>query len=493
MPILINAFDRFDLNQILICPVCNEVLEEPTTLSCGYTICLRCLSTSNSIISAPVKTEVFRCPVSRCKAPTHIFAPQLSSDFVITEIVSIFRHYFLDTHLLPLSPPITYTCPDDNDAMYKMSMCINAIATLTRCHGCAFSIPNNNVDMITMPCGHTYCRLCILKAKIESNSCPTCSNPLPKYKTLSEQPPNQLITTFLEYFRQKEQTSRLLIDVDQTTTSPSMTFFNNTLPSEDYQHVPLFISGKVILPGQRLRLPIFSSKHLHMFRNALIPSFTSHRQDSICLAAVHRIHPQLAQFGTILKITSVEHRADTIIIDVIGLDRFKLETHYENENGTIIGDFSLLKEVALGHRDGTFISEEGQEKLGYMASYATDLADIILQFVHRLGSPTNSAAVMTTNTVFMHTQTDGLLGPLWLESVKSLHGPEPSRDDPAAVCWWAAAILPLPSKDLYGLLRTQSIIDRLEFVISWMHDLQSQWKRCRSAAIHAFSKVPLQQ
>jgi hypothetical protein len=77
--------------------------------------------------------------------------------------------------------------------------------------------------------------------------------------------------------------------------------------------------------------------------------------------------------------------------------------------------------------------------------------------------------------------------------MKSLHGPMPSKLNPTAVCWWAAVVLPVAPTDLYILLRTIPIIDRLELVISWMQNLQSQWERCRSTAIHAFTQVPQQQ
>ena len=36
-------------------------------------------------------------------------------------------------------------------------------------------------------------------------------------------------------------------------------------------------------------------------------------------------------------------------------------------------------------------------------------------------------------------------------------------------------------------------MDRLELVISWMKELESQWKQCRKQAIQAILQVPQQE
>ncbi|KAI8970599.1 PUA-like domain-containing protein [Pilobolus umbonatus] len=307
------------------------------------------------------------------------------------------------------------------------------------------------MDPITSPCGHTFCRICVLKEKIVSDQCTTCYRPLPKYNTLLTQPTHHIISRLVSNCRP-------------------------IYPLDNPVQIPLFVSGTVILPGQKCRLPIFAPTHIRMFHQSLIMT-----ENGLCLASVHRSRPQVAQFGTLLQIVNIEHRPDALLIDVLGLDRFKLSTHQQQEDSEeyhlLIADFELLKESNLPHAS----TLKGNE---LTASYSVELADTILQFIHHLSQSSTQPA----NSI--HTYTHGLLGPLWYESRVTLHGPMPSKYDPAAVCWWAAVILPISASDLYLLLRTIPIIDRLEWVIQWMQQMESQWERCRSTAIHALSQIP---
>jgi len=227
-----------------------------------------------------------------------------------------------------------------------------------------------------------------------------------------------------------------------------------------------------------------------MFRQALIPSS---RYNGLCLASVHRSRPEVAQFGTLLQIINVEHRSDSILIEVVGVDRFKLETHTEEDESTIFGTFEILHEAFIRQLSielPNAPSPDDQQGLiaqkEHISNYAVDLADSILQFIDHLGRTSSLPANA------LHAQTTGLLGPLWYESIKSLHGPIPSKYNPMAVCWWAAVVLPVTPQDVYILLRTIPIIDRLELVISWMQAFQTQWERCRNTAIEAFNRVPQQ-
>ena len=353
---------------------------------------------------------------------------------------------------------------------------INSVIPHLKCKSCSSPV----VDATTTPCGHTFCRLCLLQSKIHTDQCITCYRPLPKFSTLLSQAPNHLISRIVKDF---QLSGFLPCNTRETPLLDSINLHQT--------NVPLFISGTVILPGQSFRLPIFQANHVAMFRHALIPSS---RYNGLCLASVHRSRPQVAQFGTILQIIGVEHRNDAIIVDVVGVDRFKLNNHEEQDESTLISNFEILHEASIRQLSIELPNtppaddHEGQlQHKQHVSQYAVELADVVLQFIHHLSqTPTLPAGSL-------HTQTAGLLGPVWYESMKSLHGPMPSKLNPTAVCWWAAVVLPVAPTDLYILLRTIPIIDRLELVISWMQNLQSQWERCRSTAIHAFTQVPQQQ
>jgi Lon protease-like protein len=456
--------DRFNFTQSLTCVVCGDILIDPITLSCGYTVCSHCFPVSSP---TSIKKSVFRCPVPHCDSATHLFGPELLPDVTAMELTNILCN-FLPNRSRPRSPS------HDMDNTKPIDVVTNAVIPLLKCQSCCSPV----VDPTTTPCGHTFCRLCILRSKIDTDACNACYRPLPKFSNLLSQAPNQLI-------------SRIVKDFQLSGLLPCNTRETHLLDSVNLQqfNVPLFISGTVILPGQSFRLPIFAPNHLRMFRDALIPSS---RYSGLCLAAVHRSLPQVAQFGTILQIIGVEHRSDAIIVDVVGVDRFKLDTHQDEDETTLVANFEILHEASIRQLSIEVLNSPSADdhlvrQKEHVSQYAIDLADTILQFIKHLASKSNMPAGS------LHTQTTGLLGPLWYESRKSLHGPTPSKNNPQAVCWWAAVVLLVAPTDLYILLRTIPIIDRLELVISWLQGLQSQWERCRSTAIHAYSQVAQQQ
>lgn len=437
-----------DLIQSLTCFACNNILNDPITLSCGNTICSHCFP-----ISSPtaIKKSVFQCPVSHCTSTSHLFGRELLADASISEIVNLVHQHG--------------SCTNEF---------IQSIIPLFNCRACSSPVS----DPVTTPCGHTFCRLCVLEAKIDSDTCTTCYRPLPKYSTLATQSSNHFISTII-----KELENSGLI------ASGSCNRETTLLDSTHLQqyNVPLFVSNQVILPGQTVQLPVFQADQVRMFRNALVPSS---RYNGLCLASVHRNKPAVAQFGTLLQITSVEHRSDAIIIEVVGVDRFQLDTHYEQDASTLHGDFAILHEEAIKLLSIELPTANTPDALlqqrEHITQYAINLAETILQFIYHLGSESN----MPANAI--HTQTNGLMGPAWLDRMQSIHGPVPPKENPIAVCYWAAAILPsASSNNYYSLLRTIPIIDRLELVISWMQDLQSQWQKARSMALHAMNQIPL--
>lgn len=457
---------RFNFTQSLTCVACGDILTDPITLSCGYTVCSHCFPVSSP---TSIKKSVFRCPVPHCESATHLFGPELLADVTVTELTNILRKY-LPNCSLPSSP-----CEEMDTNKNSIDLVANAAIPLLQCHSCSSAV----VDPITTPCGHTFCRLCTLQSKIDTDQCNTCYRPLPKFSNLLSQAPNHLISHLVKDFH---LSGLLPCNTRETPLLDSINLQQN--------NVPLFISGTVILPGQSFRLPIYAPNHLRMFRDSLIPSS---RYNGLCLATVHRSRPEVAQFGTILQIIGVEHRNDAIIIDVVGVDRFKLDTHQEEDENTLVANFKILHESSIRQLSIEIPNSPSaddhlglQKQYEQVSQYAVDLADTILQFIQHLSQQSTMSAGV------LHAQTAGLLGPLWYESMKALHGPMPSKLNPTAVCWWAAVVLPGASTDLYLLLRTVPIIDRLELVISWMQNLQSQWERCRSSAIHAYSQVPQQ-
>jgi Lon protease-like protein len=439
-----------DLIQALTCLVCGNVLKDPITLSCGYTICSHCFPVFNS---TTIKKSVFVCPITHCDATTHLFGPELLHDATIIQL----------TYILQCSNPF----PDANSSNKSNDNAMNSIIPFLNCSSCH----QTYADPTTTPCGHTFCKLCLLRQKIERTSCLSCSRPLPKYTNLMAQAPNYVLSHILKNLQLAG-----LIHCDYHETKHL-----NNLSLQEHD-IPLFVSGKIIFPGQRSRLSFYPSSII----NLLLSLIPSSRYNNLCLVSVHRSRPAVAQFGTILQVINFEQSGDTVFLDVEATDRFKLEHHKEASHLT--ADLDILLESDTQKMLEYYNMSSDQEALQTrLIQHTIDLAKTIIQFIKHIGQPSNMSSQV------LHAQTAGLLGPLWLENMQKIHGPLPTSDHPAAVCWWAASVLPVPSNSFYTLLRTISLMGRLELVISWMKELESQWKRCREQAIQAMLQVPQQE
>ncbi|KAG1373561.1 hypothetical protein G6F61_010078 [Rhizopus arrhizus] len=429
---------KFNLLQTLACIACGGVLIDPITLSCGYTICVHCFPISSP---SSIKKSVFKCPAPHCDAETHLFGPELSQDATITQL----------THILHQS----VTLEETDNKQIDPAM----IVPLLNCLSCHHSIS----DPITTPCGHTFCRACVLRSKIENNACSFCCRPLPKYSNLVSQSPNHTL-------------SRLVKELQLLGSLPSH--------DNDFIHqtnVPLFISDQVIFPGQHTQLLIHTHFQMTMLKESIM---TCGQYHSPCLASIHRSQPHVAKFGTLLQIMNTQRQNGALVIDVVGMNRFRLKS-YQDKESRLMADFEILDESSLVPLSIECAgSEDALIQHTYITEYAIELANTISQHIQYLAQPSSIPSHL------LHAQTAGLLGPLWLESMVSLHGPMPPRENPAAVCWWTATVLPIPISDAYELLRTISLVDRLELVISWLQSYQSQWTQCRERAIYAYLQVP---
>ncbi|KAG1252909.1 hypothetical protein G6F68_011571 [Rhizopus microsporus] len=257
------------------------------------------------------------------------------------------------------------------------------IVPLLNCSSCHHSIS----DPITTPCGHTFCRACVLRSKIENNACSFCCRPLPKYSNLVSQSPNHTL-------------SRLVKELQLLGSLPSHVndFIHQT-------NVPLFISDQVIFPGQHTQLLIHTPFQMTMLNQ-----------------------PHVAKFGTLLQIMNTQRQNGALVIDVVGMDRFRLKS-YKDKESRLMADFEILDESSLVPLSIECAgSEDALIQHTYITEYAIELANTISQHIQYLAQPSSIPSHL------LHAQTAGLLGPLWLESMVSLHGPMPPCENPAAVC-----------------------------------------------------------
>ncbi|KAI9494824.1 ATP-dependent protease La domain-containing protein [Zychaea mexicana] len=456
-PSLSPPMDLFvnSLTELLQCPVCNNDLRDPVTLSCGYTVCQVCIPVP--IQDRNIHQPVFICPVPDCRYSTHLFGRSQESciDSVVQSLCLIAHRSALsicprssssssiNIMSTPTSASLALPIAKGKQLATTAATATTAtdaqqqVSNLLQCRKChdTFHQP------LTTHCGHVYCRLCLLKLKIEGESCPECQRPLPRYNHIQNQAAdNRILARLLQLLQQHER----IFQAPNTSA------------------IPMFVTGQVILPHQHARIPVFTPSHIRMLRHAI---FASRQHNALCLPAVHRGRPNLSQYGTIVQIVSVEQKTDgSTILDVRGCERFRTYTaDHEEENmedvSVLIADIDLVPEVAV------------------QDAWTDELALQIHTFIQEIATVPPLEGVVSTSTM-------GLLGPLWFETMERIHGPMPARHQAAALTWWAAVILPVSGAECYALLRTINLQDRLELVLSWIKQLDGQWKRCRQTAVN---------
>lgn len=435
-------------NNLLTCAVCHQQLNSPITLSCGFTICKTCL---------PLDTEqtTFICPVQQCTKQTHLFGPNLLVDQVIQDFIVKDQSTSTITQLL--------TCPIGQHCLEHP---------------------------ITTHCGHTFCKLCLLQYKISNDACNVCQKRLPNYQFIQQQAPNHLLSTILSSY----QAHNSYISSSNHISNNSISFLSNNAL---YSNIPIHLTEFPVLPTQKLWIPIYTEPQRQFFLQSLL---LCKEYQCLCFAILKKDKANHKnQYGTLVKINSIKQRPNDVMIQVTGLDRFQVNsvnqetddfiraditTKYECPKEMFIDTTPLGDPVSLPPSPTlsikSIINTTAIPPSSPPADYHSDtkrLANTIHEFVDVLSRTAPSNAFCST--------VEGLLGPVWLESVQNKHGEIPSPDNPIALCWWTAIVLPVGAAERNQVLQTESLVLRLKMVLSWINDLKSTWIQCRQTAVNS--------
>jgi Lon protease-like protein len=465
---------------LLNCSVCDHQLVEPVTLSCGFTVCLKCLPSK-----AAFQRSTFVCPVSQCKRESHLFGPSLFLNDTIRNVIT---------------QDIIQNDEQVDETLY------NNASNILQC-----SLGGNHLlsNPITNHCGHTFCRICLLQFKISNEQCIKCPNRLPSYQFIQQQPLNLLLDNLLKIFNHPQPYNSAGLTPNHQ--KPSISFLD--LNQISYKNIPIYLSDFAVLPSQKLRIPIYTEQHRTILLNSLLPC---KEYQCLCLGILSKDKTKKkGHFGTMVKITAIEQRSNDTLIDVTGMDRFQVISVNQETEDFILVDLEMkfedqqdLQDVMTKKKHWTERQEATRPPLALPKESYTDVVmgnnttiNNITTVVPPLLPPHSaesleainksepiSSAVQLSSRVhdfireLAHSTPskafcsalEGLLGPVWLQSVQGLHGPLPSGDNPVAMCWWAAVVLPVSNTDRYQLLETLPLTGRLNIILSWIHDLKSQ-------------------
>ncbi|KAJ9060206.1 hypothetical protein DSO57_1033354 [Entomophthora muscae] len=253
------------LRKALLCPCCEAVFSNPTTLSCGHTICLGCLPSSQ----APV------CPLVGCGKQHSDRQPKL--DVAIAKTVEAL---------------------ENSTANFNVS---EMVLPELECQLCYMIF----LEPVTASCGHTTCKQCLLRSLDYSDKCPVCRFKLPSYRHFSKHPPNNTITSI---------TTRLFPHIlSQRLEALSQEVTNRV------DETPLFVCS-LVFPKMPCYLHVFESRYRLMIRRCLE---SSRQRFGMVLHSNQGVG--FHEYGTMVEARNIEMLQDgRYMVDAIGSFRFRI-------------------------------------------------------------------------------------------------------------------------------------------------------------------------
>ncbi|KAF9916737.1 hypothetical protein BX616_002951 [Lobosporangium transversale] len=348
----------------LQCPTCKELLLNPITLPCGFTVCQGCLP--------PLETIDFqqqiRCPFNACARSCLHTPDQLAVDVTLQNLSMILRtaalhsnslanilhedsenerpHHqpdnlfygsteadptweatlegLFDPYMSIPTEPVVSSSSASSSALYRNIPTIVdnlrlKIQQEVECQICFLLFDHP----ITTYCGHTLCKSCLITSLDHKPDCPLCRRKLPLYMFYHNQPPNKALLRFIQYL----------------STRPRITFESENHSSVEEREVdptlavtPLFINA-LIFPRIPCYLLVFEPRYRKLLRNVLktesklfgmvLPPQQQKYQDLETFAW----EPSM-EYGTLLKVLSCELLPDgRALVETVGVSRFQILTY----------------------------------------------------------------------------------------------------------------------------------------------------------------------
>ncbi|KAH8557099.1 PUA-like domain-containing protein [Umbelopsis sp. PMI_123] len=459
---------RHVLWQFLKCAVCQNMLKDPITLSCGNTVCARCMPS--------YKDLAFVCPVTTCARPSHVLLRKAKIDVTLVKLLDLANEQ-----------PQQAT-----EEMLNMQLRKRIEETL-ECPICACLF----LDPVTTPCGHTMCLRCLLRTRDNSELCPTCRTRLPAYALLQTLAISSILYQILIHLFHDEY-HRNANDVATET-------------NDDIQ-LPLFVHTSVTFPTLPCAIHIYEPRYMTMLRRCLLQP---QRRFGICFVR----HPNqdnqepFQQIGTMLEIqnvSNVDH--DRSIVETIGAYRFKvvatdLKDGYHVARWEQINDLSpeeqsyqermeimtatarkfKAKNKAKANASipapgsgptfgpamlslGTMIVTQGQawasrsqgSSSAQQSPPTDDITDLEIQSTEDI-----------IHSIRQFIESFRNANSSWMQQHNARFGPAP--DSSNAFIWWAAMTIPLSEQEKYRLLQVNTTRERAKLLMIWINALKQKW------------------
>ena len=110
------------------------------------------------------------------------------------------------------------------------------------------------LEPVTLSCGHTFCRACLVRAVERDHHCPMCR--APTFVTPRDTPPNFVVAKLIQKLYPNDYAARLQEEKEDVAEEATV-------------HVPLFLYPSPPFPGEPVELAFFEQRYLHLATQAL--------------------------------------------------------------------------------------------------------------------------------------------------------------------------------------------------------------------------------
>lgn len=469
-------------NDHLVCGICNNILIDPVTLQCGNTLCHTCLQNSfeiepppyenpnlgnNHIVSealtksdplsegkrriSPTMQPRFKCPF-QCSQKYHS-RKLYSSNWTLQNILnSMPQQVFCDDPEIPPSQSLEGT--------------FAKIFSELDCQICYLLLH----DPITNPCGHTFCRTCLLRTLDHTTHpvCPICRCPIPQF-SLRNIIINKLISSLFPAAA-AEQAAREALERHKLSSGINTPIFVCTLA----------------FPGVTCFLHIFEPRYRLMLRRCMAGDRKFGMVLPRRIGATRYLEEtlQMTYHGPATDEGGLEHPADQRTIFM------RFGTMLEIRESQMLPDGRILIE-AIGRE--RFCISEWAIRDGYIVARTTSLPDpeprIYIPPPNDVMYGLTASVMATKNLDLFSTNELIYLTRRFIESLRRVAtigrllsdneiGEQlaklDSRGDAVQFAWWAGSKMPVIEEEAYGLL-LQSGTRELYCVLGrWIGELERQ-------------------
>lgn len=302
------------------------------------------------------------------------------------------------------------------------------------------------LEPITTPCGHSFCKTCLVRSLDHSALCPHCRRDLHLSPTLADQKSNITLLGLLHLFWAEElQARKQAFEEDEQNAIRGL-------------NTALFVCT-VSYPQMPMILHVFEPRYRLMIRRALegdrqfgMVPYNAYGQSQGDLGRT-----QFLQTGTMLYIEQCQVLPDgRSWLLCRGVYRFKVLQHGAMD-GYVVGRVQRHDDIALTEEERIEAEETKREP-----AEASDVSGQIDRM--------STSELFSQGQQFMERARAQSVR--WLSnSVQEVYGPPP--DDPAIFPYWFASIVPFPDEEKYKLLPTSSVRERLKIMVKWIKKIES--------------------